>query len=321
MARFGYTLMSEQSGPKELVRYAVAAEAVGFDFEVSSDHFTPWLTNQGHSPYAWTVLGAVAQATSTVELMTYVTCPTFRYHPAVVAQKAATLQILSDNRFILGVGSGENLNEHVIGQGWPSVDVRQGMLQEAILVIRALHTGELTTWEGEYFRVDSARIWDVPDQPVEIAAAVSGDTSIGNFAPLADHLIAVEPDAEFIKGWDEEHEGDSRKIGQLPVSWDPDRDAAIERAHEQFKWFAGGWSVNADLPTPAGFSAASQFVRLDDIAESIPCGPDLDAIAEGVQEYLDAGFTDVAIVQIGDEKQEQFLTEAAGPLLDKLRAL
>lgn len=141
--RFGYTLMTEQSGPRDLVRYAVAAEAAGFDFEVSSDHFTPWLTSQGHSSYAWSVLGAVAQATDRVELMSYVTCPTMRYHPAVVAQKAATMQLLSEGRFTLGLGSGENLNEHVIGEGWPAVHARQDMLAEAIEIIRALHSGDL----------------------------------------------------------------------------------------------------------------------------------------------------------------------------------
>src|SRR6478735_4976491 len=132
MTRFGYTLMTEQSGPKALVDYAVAAERIGFDFEVSSDHYFPWLDAQGHSPYAWTVLGAVAQATERVDLMTYVTCPTIRYHPAVVAQKAATLGILSDGRFTLGLGAGENLNEHVVGRGWPAVDERHGLLVEAV---------------------------------------------------------------------------------------------------------------------------------------------------------------------------------------------
>src|SRR6187402_3579312 len=172
MTRFGYTLMTEQSGPKDLVRYAVSAECAGFDFEVSSDHYFPWLSAQGHAPYAWTVLGAVAHATEQVELMTYVTCPTIRYHPAVVAQKAATLQILADGRFTLGLGSGENLNEHITGDGWPPVAQRQDMLEEAAQIIRALHTGELVTWEGEYFRVDSARIWDAPDGGVPIGLAV-----------------------------------------------------------------------------------------------------------------------------------------------------
>lgn len=322
MTRFGYTLMTEQSGPRELVRYAQQAEQIGFDFEVSSDHYSPWLTSQGHSPYAWSVLGAVAQATERVELMTYVTCPTMRYHPAVVAQKAATLQLLADGRFTLGVGAGESLNEHVVGQGWPGVDARHEMLAEAIEIIRALHSGDLITYDGEYFRVDSARIWDLSEDGVPIGVAVSGDASISRLAPLGDHMIAVQPQAELVKGWDEVHAGDdSRKIGQVPVSWDPDPDAAIARAHDQFRWFGGGWKVNADLPTPAGFQAASQFVRPEDVAASIPCGPDLDALAEGVRPFLDAGFTDIAIVQIGDEKQQQFLDEAAGPLLERLRAL
>ena len=322
MTRFGYTLMTEQSHPKNLVEYAVAAEKQGFDFEVCSDHYSPWLTSQGHAPYAWTVLGAVAQATSSVELATYVTCPIIRYHPAVVAQKAATLQLLSDGRFILGLGSGENLNEHITGEGWPPIDQRQDMLVEAATIIRELQSGELTTWEGDYFRVDSARLWDSADGGVPIAIAVSGEKSVQRFAPLADHLVAVEPDAELIKLWDQE-KGDkkSRKIGQLPICWDPDRDTAVERAHDQFRWFAGGWAVNADLPTPAGFAGASQFVRPEDVAETIPCGPDLDAIAEAVKPYVAAGFTDIAVVQVGDQGQSEFLEKAAGPLLKKLRAL
>ncbi|MFI8595308.1 LLM class F420-dependent oxidoreductase [Microbacterium sp. NPDC078428] len=321
MTQFGYTLMTEQSGPRELVRYAAAAERVGFDFEVSSDHYSPWLTSQGHAPYAWTVLGAVAQATERVELMTYVTCPTMRYHPAVVAQKAATLQVLSEGRFTLGLGSGENLNEHVVGEGWPAVAARQDMLVEAIEIIRALHTGDLVTYDGQYFRVDSARIWDAPEGGVPIGVAVSGPKSVARFAPLGDHLVAVEPDGDLVTGWDAAHSGDSRKIGQIPISWDADKDTAIARAHDQFRWFAGGWSVNSDLPTPAGFAAATQFVRPEDVADSIACGPDLDEIAESVRPYLDAGFTDVAIVQIGDEAQDRFLAEAAGPLLERLRAL
>ena len=323
MTRFGYTLMTEQSGPRDLVRYAVAAEQVGFDFEVSSDHYSPWLTEQGHAPYAWTVLGAVAQATERVDLMTYVTCPTMRYHPAVVAQKAATLQLLSEGRFTLGVGSGENLNEHVVGEGWPMVDVRQNMLAEAVHIIRELHTGELVTWEGDYFRVDSARVWDVPEGGVPIGIAVSGEKSIEQFAPLGDHLIAVEPNADLVKGWQAARADDgstSRTIGQIPICWGRDKDAAVTRAHEQFRWFAGGWAVNADLPTPAGFSGATQLITPDQVAEQIPCGPDLDAIVEAVRPYWEAGFTDIALVQIGDEGQDEFLAEAAQDVLEALRA-
>ncbi|CAD6001218.1 LLM class F420-dependent oxidoreductase [Agreia sp. COWG] len=323
MTRFGYTLMTEQSGPKQLVGYAVDAERAGFDFEVSSDHYSPWLTEQGHAPYAWSVLGAVAQATERVELVTYVTCPTMRYHPAVIAQKSATMQLLSDGRFILGLGSGENLNEHVVGEGWPSVAPRQDMLEEAVTIIRQLHTGDLVTWEGEYFRVDSARIWDTPEGGVPIGIAVSGEKSIERFAPLGDHLISTEPEAELISGWNAARGGasDSRSIGQIPISWAPDKQEAIDRAHEQFRWFAGGWSVNADLPTPAGFAGASQFVRPEDVAAQIACGPDLDELAESVRPFLDAGFTDIALVQIGDELQQRFLDEVAEPLLEKIRAL
>ena len=325
MTRFGYTLMTEQSGPRELVSYAVAAERAGFDFEVSSDHYSPWLTEQGHAPYAWAVLGAVAQATERVGLMTYVTCPTMRYHPAVVAQKAATLGLLSDGRFTLGLGSGENLNEHTVGAGWPALETRHEMLAEAIEIIRELFAGGLVTFRGEHFDVDSARLWDLPDESVRLAVAVAGERAVDRFAPLADDLIAVEPKAEVITAWNGAAGataiGDgARAIGQIPICWDPDEDAAVKRAHEQFRWFGGGWNVNADLPTTAGFASASQFVRPEDVAGSIPCGPDLDRIVEAVSAYWDAGFTDVALVQVGDEGQQRFLDEAAGPLLERLRA-
>jgi G6PDH family F420-dependent oxidoreductase len=244
-----------------------------------------------------------------------------RYHPAVIAQKAATMQLLSDGRFILGLGAGENLNEHAIGEGWPAVAARHDMLEEAVTIIRALHTGEMTTWEGEYFRVDSAKIWDLPDSGVPIGLAVSGHKSVERFAPLGDHLIAVEPNAELISGWDSARESKpSRKIGQIPICWDPNEDTAIKRAHDQFRWFGGGWNVNSDLPTPAGFDAASKYVRREDVASSIPCGPELDRIVDAVRAYWEAGFTDIAVVQVGDEGQDRFLAEAAMPLLEKLRA-
>lgn len=325
MARIGYTLMTEQSGPRALVEHARRAEEVGFDFEVSSDHFSPWLTEQGHSPYAWAVLGAITQVTSRVELMTYVTCPTMRYHPAVVAQKAATLALLSEGRFALGLGSGENLNEHTVGRGWPAVETRQEMLEEAVTIIRALHAGDLLTYRGEHFAVDAARVWDLPEEPVRLALAVGGERAVGRFAPLADDLVATEPSADLLRAWDATPGataigvGGARAIGQLPICWDPDEAAARRRAHEQFRWFAGGWRVNADLPTTAGFAGASQFVTEDDVAASIPCGPDLDAIVEAVGAFWEAGFTDVALVQVGEEGQERFLDEAASPLLERLR--
>ncbi len=324
MTNFGYTLMTEQSGPKDLVRYAVKAEECGFDFEVSSDHYSPWLESQGHAPYAWSVLGAVAHATSRVELATYVTSPIMRYHPAVVAQKAATIQQLADGRFILGLGAGENLNEHSVGEGWPDVRERHDRLEEAVTLIRELLTGDLVTWEGDYYRTEATRVWDAPEGGVPIGIAVSGEKSIARFAPLAEHLITTEPDAELLKGWDAARgaaASASRKIGQIPISWGPDKEEAVQRAHEQFRWFAGGWFVNADLPTTTSFDAASKFVRPEDVAEQIACGPDLDELAESVRPFVDAGFTDVALVQIGDELQDRFLDEVAEPLLEKVRAL
>lgn len=321
MTRFGYTLMTEQSGPRELVRHARSGEDAGFDFEVMSDHYFPWLDEQGHAGYAWSMLGAVSQVTERVELMTYVTCPILRYHPVVVAQKAATVQILSDGRFTLGLGAGENLNEHVVGQGWPPVNVRHEMLAEATTIINRLFDGGYVNYTGTHYRVDSAKLWDLPDRRVEIGIAVSGSQSVEQFVSMADHMIMVEPKTDLVKEWDEARGdgGSSRKIGQIPICWDTDRDRAVERAHAQFRWFGGGWKVNAELPGPAGFAGATQFVRPEDVAESIPCGPDVDAMVETITEFAGTGFTDVALVQIGDESQEEFLRFAEKELLPRLR--
>ena len=321
MTTYGYTLMTEQSGPREIVGYAAAAERAGFDFEVMSDHYSPWLVEQGHAAYAWSMLGAVSQVTDRVELMTYVTCPIMRYHPAVVAQKAATIGLLSDGRFTLGLGAGENLNEHVVGRGWPPANVRHEMFGEAIEIISALFDGGYVNFAGDHFRVDSAKVWDLPEQRVPIGVAVSGEQSISKFAPLVDHLIAVEPEPDLVQTWDEAVQGrESRKIGQLPICWDTDRERAVTRAHEQFRWFGGGWKVNAELPGPSGFAGATQFVRPEDVAGSIPCGPDVEPIVEAVRAFTRAGFTDVALVQIGDERQEEFLGFAEKELLPALRA-
>jgi G6PDH family F420-dependent oxidoreductase len=262
----------------------------------------------------------VAHATERVDLMTYVTCPLMRYHPVVVAQKAATIGLLSEGRFTLGLGAGENLNEHVVGRGWPPVNVRHEMFTEALEIISQLFDGGYVSYSGSHYRVDSAKVWDLPEARVPIGVAVSGDQSIEKFAPMADHLIAVEPEASLVDAWDATVGGrESRKIGQLPISWDPDKDRAVERAHQQFRWFGGGWKVNAELPGPSGFAGATQFVRPEDVAASIPCGPDVDAVVEAVGRFTQAGFTDVAVVQIGDETQDDFMTFAEKELLPALR--
>src|SRR5438445_559485 len=187
MTKFGYTMMCEQSRPDQLVRDVRQAEEAGFDFSVISDHYQPWLDSQGHSPYAWAVLGAAAQATERIGLMTYVTCPILRYHPAVVAQKAATVQLLSENRFRLGLGAGENLNEHVVGSGWPAVGTRHRMLAEAVEIISGLFDGEPSfNYRGEHFDVEQARLWDLPERRVPIGVAVSGPDSCRLAGRLAD---------------------------------------------------------------------------------------------------------------------------------------
>jgi G6PDH family F420-dependent oxidoreductase len=320
MTTIGYTLMCEQSGPKELVRDVQAAEGAGFAFAVISDHYFPWLDAMGHSPYAWSVLGAAAQATETIGLMTYVTCPIKRYHPAVVAQKAATMTLLSDGRFTLGLGAGENLNEHVTGGGWPPVNVRHGMLEEAVEIISALFDGGYVNYTGDHFQVDSAKLWDRPEVRTPIGIAVSGRQSCELAGRHADVMIAVEPDATLGSMFDEAGGHGKPRVGQLPVCFDIDRQAAVERAHRLFKWFGGGWKVNAELPGPQAFDDASRFVRPEDVAASIPCGSDVAEFAAAVKKFTDAGFTHLALVQIGGEHQTPFIKWAEKELLPVLRA-
>ena len=321
MVAIGYTIMGEQAGPKQLVADARRAEQVGFDFLAASDHHSPWLVEQGHSPYVWSVLGAVAQATERIELMTYVTCPTMRYHPAVVAQKAATIQLLSDGRFTLGLGAGENLNEHVSGAAWPQVDVRHEMLDDALRIIRPMLAGDTVTHRGKHLSTEAARIWDLPPQPPPIGVAVSGRASCRLAGEHADVMIAVEPKSELGEMFDAAGGAGKPRVGQTGLCFDRDEQAARKRALEQFRWFLGGWHVMAELPGPAAFAAASSAVTEDDVAQQIPCGPDVDAHVEAVKAFVDAGFTHVAVVQIGGDAQDDFFDWAASDLLPELRKL
>ncbi len=320
MTRIGYTMMCEQAGPKQLVRDVVSAEEAGFDFAVISDHYFPWLDSQGHAPYAWSVLGAAAQATERIPLMTYVTCPIRRYHPAVVAQKAATMQLLSDGRFTLGLGAGENLNEHIIGGQWPIAGIRHEMLDEAVQIIRALWTGESVTFRGKHFDVESAKVWDLPEAAPPIGIAASGPESCRLAGRHADALIAVEPRAELGRMFDEAGGSGKPRVGQIALSYDPDEQTAVERALEQFRWFTGDWTVNAELPLPVSFDGASKTVKREDVSEKMPCGPDVARHVAGVRQFEDAGFTDIALVQVGAETQAQFISWAATELLPALRA-
>lgn len=316
-------MMCEQSRPDQLVDDIQRAEEAGFDFSVISDHFQPWLSTQGHSGYAWSILGAAAQATERIGLMSYVTCPTLRYHPAIVAQKAATVQILSGNRFRLGLGSGENLNEHVVGRRWPSVGVRHEMLAEAVDVIAALFDNQNGTvnHRGEYFDIESAKLWDLPDERVPIGIAVSGPDSCALAGRKAEMMIAVEPNAELGELFDAAGGAGKPRVGQVALAYDKDRDAAVRRAHEQFRWFGLGWKVNADLPNPDSFEGATQFVTQEQVADALSCGPDVEEHVEAIKPFIEAGFDEVALVQIGAEHQEQFTTWAERELLPALRSI
>jgi G6PDH family F420-dependent oxidoreductase len=322
MTDFGYTMMTEQSRPDRLVSDLRLAEQAGFDFSVISDHYQPWLESQGHAGYAWSILGAAAQATERIPLMTYVTCPTLRYHPAVVAQKAATVQILSGGRFRLGLGAGENLNEHVVGKDWPAVGKRHAMLAEAVEIIAGLFDADGSfNYRGDYFDVESALLWDRHEQRVPIGVAVSGKQSCTLAGKHADVMVGVEPKPELVEMFEQAGGAGKPKVGQVAICYDADRDAAIQRAHDQFRWFGLGWQVNADLPAPSSFEAATQFVSPEEVAEQLSCGPDVDAHVEAIKPFVDAGFTEVAIVQIGGEQQEPFIEWAQRELLPALREL
>jgi G6PDH family F420-dependent oxidoreductase len=321
MVSIGYTLMGEQSGPKQLVADAIRAEAAGFDFLAASDHLFPWLEEQGHSPYTWAVLGAVAHATERIDLMTYVTCPTMRYHPVVVAQKAATIQLLSDGRFTLGLGAGENLNEHAVGRGWPAVDERHAMLRDALAIIRPLLAGETVTYRGAVLDAQHAKLWDVPDVAPRIGVAVSGSKSCRIAGEQADLMIAVAPDGSLGARFDAAGGAGKPRVGQVALSYDPDASTARRRAHEQFRWFTGGWPVMAELPGPAGFAAASGKVTEEDVARQVPCGDDVKAHVRAVERFVEAGFTHVAVVQIGGDTQAAFIEWAERELLPELRRL
>lgn len=306
MPSFGYSLMCEEHHPAELVANAQRAESAGFDFLTISDHFHPWLDEQGHSPYAWSVLGALAVTTDRVELFSLVTCPFLRYHPAIVAQKSATVAAMSGGRFQLGLGAGENLNEHVVGRGWPPVRVRHEMLAESIEVMARLWDGGFHSYAGRHVRVDDARLYSLPAQPPPIHVAVSGPESIRLAAEHGAGMIATEPDPELVRAFDEATGGGRPKIGQLAVCVGEDGIAAVKLAHERWRFAAGGWKVQAELPNPVNFEAATAQVRDQDVADLVSCGPNPAIHVAAIERWAEAGFTHVAIVQVGPDQEAFF---------------
>ncbi|MFE3455200.1 TIGR03557 family F420-dependent LLM class oxidoreductase [Nonomuraea sp. NPDC059194] len=318
--QIGYKLAAEGFGPAELIRQAVRAEQAGFDFVEISDHFHPWLDNQGHSPFAWTVLGAIAAKTERIGLATGVTCPTVRYHPAIIAQAAATLALVSDGRFTLGVGSGERLNEHVVGREFPdAVRVRHEMLREALEIIRALWLGGYRSYEGKYLRLEDARVFDLPEEPPMIAVAASGPVSAKIAAELGDGLFATEAKPEIVQDY-RDAGGTGPGYAEVPMAWAPDERTAARAALETTRWALTGWKVMSELPNPVNFEAASATVREDDIVAKFACGPDPARYVEVAQPFVDAGF-DRLVMQNAGPDTDGFIDFYQSELDERIREL
>jgi G6PDH family F420-dependent oxidoreductase len=320
MVQFGYKLMSEEHGPKVLVANAVKAEAAGFDFVSISDHFHPWLEAQGHSSFAWSVMGAIAQATDRIDITTGLTCPIIRYHPAIIAQAAATVALLSGNRFTLAIGAGERLNEHVTGARWPSVPERHAMLAEAIDIFRLLWKGGVHTHKGKHFEIDHARLYDLPDEPIPIILGVSGDKSVELAVEKADGIMATEPNAKLPKGFKSQRGKIGPAYSEVVLAYAPSEKAGLEMARERFRFSAMAWSVNSELPHVASFEAATKFIRSEDLAETIPAGPDVERHVAAVKKHIDAGFDHVVLVGVGPDQDAfvKFFKEELHPRLKKL---
>jgi G6PDH family F420-dependent oxidoreductase len=317
--QIGYKLAAEAFGPQELIRQAVLAEAAGFDFVEISDHFHPWLDVQGHSPFAWTVLGAIAARTDRIELATGVTCPTVRYHPAIIAQAAATLALVSDGRFVLGVGAGERLNEHVVGRGFPAARVRHKLLREALEIIRLLWQGGYHSYDGKYLQLEDARVFDLPEQLPLIAVAASGKASATIAAELGDGLFATEPKPELVTGY-RAAGGTGPGYAEAPVAWAPDEKTAVQAVLEKSRWALTGWKVMSELPNPVNFDAASATVREDDVLGQFACGPDVERHVEVVKQFTDAGFDRIVLQNAGPDP-DGFVDFFSGTLAARLRKL
>jgi G6PDH family F420-dependent oxidoreductase len=302
MAKFGYKLMCEEHGPKALVENTQRAEEAGFDFVSISDHFHPWLEAQGHSPFAWSVLGAIAHATSRIGIATGLTCPIIRYHPAIIAQAAATIAEMSGNRFTLAVGAGERLNEHVTGARWPSVPERHAMLGEAIDIFRTLWDGGTHTRVGQYFTIDHARLYDLPDRPIPIVVGVSGPHGVALAAEKADGIMATEPKPELVEGFRSQSGKQGPAYAEATLAYAPSQEKGLELAHERFKFSAFGWSVMSELPSVEGFEAASRYVRPEDLAGSVGAGPDPETHLQVIRKYVQAGYDHVVLTCPGPDQ-------------------
>ncbi len=318
MAKIGYFLSSEEHGAKALVDQAVSAERAGFEALWISDHYHPWNDEQGQSAFVWSVLGAIAQATERIPVYTAVTCPTVRIHPAVVAQAAATAAVLLDGRFGLGVGTGEALNEHIFGDAWPETDVRLDMLEEAIELMRRLWEGASTSHRGKHYTVENARIYTLPDAPPPILVSGFGPKSIELAGRIGDGYMSTMPDAEMVQQFRAAGGGDKPTHAGLKVCWGEDEASALKTAYRLWPNSGLPGELSQVLPTPRHFEQASSLVTEEMIGESVVCGPDLERHVEAVQQYVDAGYDEVYVGQIGPD-QDGFFAFYEREVLPRLR--
>jgi G6PDH family F420-dependent oxidoreductase len=305
MTSLGYFLSCEEYGPRELVRQARLAEEAGFERLWISDHFHPWNSEQGQSPFVWSVIGALSEAVS-LPVTTAVTCPTVRIHPAIIAQAAATAAVQLEGRFVLGVGSGEALNEHILGDPWPSVGVRLEMLEEAVQLIRLLHRGEEISFHGQYYQVQDARIHTRTDTPVPIYVSGFGPQATGLAARIGDGYCTVTPDAELVRHYRESGGGGRPVQGGVKVCWADTEQAGLETAHRLWANDLLPGQLAQTLTRPKDFEAASSLVAPSAVGEQIACGPDPERHLASVRQYLKAGFDEVYVQQIGGRHKEFF---------------
>ena len=317
MTDFGYALSSEEHGPTALVENARRAEEAGFEFAMVSDHFHPWTDAQGQSPFVWSVIGGIARETERLRLGTGVTCPTIRTHPAIIAHAAATSAAMMPGRFFLGLGSGENLNEHVVGEGWPAPDERLAMLEEAIEIMRLLWQGGEHSHRGAFYDVEQARLYTLPEQPVEIALAAAKPKAAELAGRAADAFINTSPDEEIIGTFDEAGGSGKPKYGQITMCWAPSEEEGAKTACEIWPNAALGGDLGYELPLPAHFEQATEDVTPEQIAEAIPCGPDPERYLEDIRSYEQAGYTHIYFHQIGRD-QEGFFRFWSEELVPKL---
>ena len=303
--RIGYAISSEEHRPLDIVRHAQLAEQAGIEFALISDHFHPWTDRQGQSAFVWSTIGAIAASTERLRVGTGVTCPLIRMHPAIVAQAAATSACLLPGRFFLGLGTGENLNEHVTGARWPAPDERIEMLAEAIVLIRQLWEGGVQTFRGDHYAVDHARIYTLPDEPVPIAVAAAKENAAELAARLGDALISTSPEAEVVEAY-RSAGGAGARYGQLTVCWGEDEAAARRLAHEIWPNAGAPGRLSQELPLPSDFEDVGTLVTEEQLAEQIVCGPDPAGYVAGLRKFEEAGFDHVAIHQVGPD-QEGFL--------------